>query len=174
MMGIFGSRKPGKRQPQTAAATRNRVDSQMSAHQAFQLKSGMDKDAVVRLLGVGFTAVTRGRMEYWLYSNSRHEIEIVFDSGLLDSVKFKEKNPNGSMTLLMEIKEDELTDAVGEAGRIVQLRPTGQGVVVCPSCGSSQFRLKRVKSPQDPVDVKKLYCEDCGFLMKTSDFHPNA
>lgn len=94
----------------------------------------MDMDAVIGLLGRDYRSMARGRMDYWLYSSSRYDIEIVFCSGSLDSAKFKKKNADGSITLLMQIEEDELAetglpDVVIEAGRVVNGRfvPDGAG-----------------------------------------------
>src|SRR5260370_47680 len=49
-----------------------------TTHPALRLKAEMDKDAVIGLLGRDHRSTTRGPLEYWLYSDDRYDIEIIF------------------------------------------------------------------------------------------------
>jgi hypothetical protein len=157
-MGLFGRSKP---RPLEAT------------HPALQLKAGMDKDAVIGLLGEDYRSAARGEMEYWLYSSDRNDIEIAFRFGSLESARVKEKKPDGSTTLLMEIDEDEPAAAEHY-----------QGPRLCPSCGSPQLLAKTVEciatrriDAENSLGISfermQLHCGDCGFLTN-DDVHGTA
>jgi uncharacterized protein YcaQ len=106
-----------------------------ATHPVFQLKAGMDKAAVVGLLGRNDRSTKARRElledqaqrgpvnavhiidasilenEYWLYSPQGHYIEIIFQSGSLASAEVKKKNADRSETLLARIDRDGLAAA---------------------------------------------------------------
>lgn len=118
------------------ATPRGQAERLETTHPVFGLKAGMGKDAVVGLLGEDYLSVNSGQVraylaerssvhirdeidnasvpeECWLYSNSPrgHDIEIVFRSGSLTSVKVKGKNADGGTTLLVRIDQRGLAAA---------------------------------------------------------------
>jgi hypothetical protein len=131
-------RRPKPDTPQGTAPTSRRPvgtpQKQLAAtHPVFQLKAGMNMEAVTGLLGRDYLSAT-GRQfsenqvktspglvhiidpsilekEYCLYSDRGHYIEIVFQSGSLVSAEVKTKNAARSETLLARIDPDGLAAA---------------------------------------------------------------
>lgn len=126
-MSLFGRKKSSPAQPQArTVAAREPVTPLESTHPVFQLKAGMDKDAVIGLLGGHYLAVSSGqffggggpsksagREECWLYSNCPHghDVQIVFRSGSLASAEVKTRNPGGAGILLARIDRNGLAAA---------------------------------------------------------------
>jgi hypothetical protein len=142
-MGLFGRKKPkpetmARKAPISAnpappAAPSERKETLEITHPVFQLKTGMDKNAVTTLLGDDYLSMGSGQLLdhlarsgpvhimddaseptlCLLYSNDPkgHSIEIVLDSGALTSAEVKKKNADGSTTLLVRIDRKGLAAA---------------------------------------------------------------
>ena len=125
-MGLFGRRKSNPVKPQAEKAVpREQAKPLETTHPVFQLKAGMDKDAVIGLLGGDYLAMSARQLlgrddpsksidqECWLYSSSPrgYDFEIVFRSGSLASATVKERNTDGARTLLARIDHDGLAAA---------------------------------------------------------------
>jgi hypothetical protein len=109
-MGFFSKSKAG--QPE-------------SSHPALRLEAEMDKDTVIGLLGRDHRSTTRGLLEYWLYSDDRYDIEIIFRSGALKSAEIKKKagGKNVSTTTVVRCAEiDQEGSTAVEVGRVVNGR----------------------------------------------------
>jgi hypothetical protein len=126
-MSLFGRKKSSPAQPQAGTAVaREPVARLDSTHSVFQLQAGMDKDAVIGLLGGDYWAMNSGQLfgggdatksvareECWLYSNCPHghDVQIVFRSGSLVSAEVKTRNPGGAGILLARIDRNGLAAA---------------------------------------------------------------
>lgn len=80
---------------------------------------------MIGLLGRDYRSTTRGPLEYWLYSNDRYDIEIIFRSGALKSAEIKKKvggKKAGATTVVRCAEIDQERSPAVDVGRVVNGR----------------------------------------------------
>jgi hypothetical protein len=135
-MGLFGKKKPEIMAPAARATAKpaapggRRAETLEVTHPVFQLKAGMDKNAVTALLGDDYLSMSsdqvlddlakRGPVQVMddasepllrlLYSGDPrgHSIEITLQSGSLTLAEVKRKNVGGGTALLVRIDREGL------------------------------------------------------------------